>query len=235
MKEQFDLLFELQQIDSTIDDASKRLAGVDDGSAKRAELEQQRAELAEMEATLKQTNSQQLDKELELESTEEERAQKWSKAYGGSISDPKELASLEKKLEELQRRKDKLEDVLLELYDKSEQESRKVEQQRETVARLAKELDATVENFERVSAELEAAIADAQQQRTAIVEKLDEKLLVDYEGIRGKSGGLAVVAVNGSLCSGCRVSISVMLLEESEKGKKLVRCENCRRILHYSE
>ncbi len=235
MKEQFDLLFGLQQIDSTIDDASKRLAGLDDGSGKRAELEQQRAELAEMETALKQTNSQQLDKELELESTEEERAQKWSQAYGGAISDPKELASLEKKLEELQRRKDKLEDVLLALYDKSEQESRKVEQQRETVARLAKELDATVGNFERVSAELEAAIADAQQQRTAIVEKLDEKLLADYENIREKSGGLAVVAVNGSLCSGCRVSISVMLLEELEKGKKLVRCENCRRILHYSE
>ncbi len=235
MKEQLDLLFELQQIDTSIDDASKRLAGLDDGSTKREELEQQRAELAEMEATLKQTDSQQLDKELELESTEEERAQKWSRAYGGTISDPKELASLEKKIEELQRRKGKLEDTLLELYDNSEQQAAKVEQQRETVERLAKELEATVGNCECVSAELEAVIGDAQQQRTAVVEKLDEKLLVDYENIREKSGGLAVVAVSGRLCTGCRVSISVMLLEELEKGKKLVRCENCRRILHYGE
>ena len=235
MKEQLDLLFELQQIDTAIDDASKRLAGLDDGSATRAELEQQRAELAEMETTLKQTNSHQLDKELELESTEEDRAHKWSQAYGGSISDPKELASLEKKIEELQRRKDKLEDILLELYDNFEQQTSKVEQQRETVERLAKELDATVENFECVSAELEAAIADAQQQRTAIVEKLDEKLLADYEDIREKSGGLAVVAINGSLCTGCRVSVSIMIIEQLHAGRKLVRCENCRRILHYSE
>ncbi len=235
MKQQLDLLFELQQLDTTIDDASERLAGLDDGSAKREKLKQERAALAELEGALKQTNAHQLDKELELESTEEERAQKWSQAYGGSVSDPKELASLEKKIEELERRKDKLEDTLLALYDDSEQQVGAIEKRRETVDRLAEELGATVESFERVSAELEAAIAEARQQRETVVEKLDGKLLADYEDIREKSGGLAVVPVNGRLCTGCRVSISVMLLEELQKGNKLVRCENCRRILYYGE
>ncbi len=232
MKEQLDLLFELQQIDTRIDDASKRLAGLDDGSRKRDELGKERGRLAEMEEKLEKTSGEQLDRELELESTEDERKQKWSQAYGGTISDPKELAALEKKIEELARRKDKLENVLLELYDNSEAQTRQVEAQRDLVARLEQELAATADDFERTSGELRDAIAEATRQRAALTGKLDEKLLADYEDVRAKNAGLAVVAVSGNMCTGCRVSVSTMILEQLQRGAKVVRCENCRRILH---
>lgn len=232
MKEQIDLLFELQQTDATIDDATRRLAGLDDGAAKRRELDSGRAQLEEIGTTLEKTTTAQLDKELELESTEQERSEKWSRAYGGTVSDPKELASLEKKIQELDRRKDKLEDTLLELYDGIEERTAQAQQQRETVARLEDELAAIEQTFEETSAELSGVVAGAQERRAGIVSQLDADLVQMYENIREKNAGLAVVAVNERLCTGCRVSISILILDQLEQGRKIVRCENCRRILY---
>lgn len=233
VEEQLDLLFELQQTDRTIDDATKRLAGLDDGAAKRGELDAERAQLEEMGAALEKTSTAQLDKELELESVDEERSEKWSRAYGGTVADPKELGSLEKKIQELDRRKDKLEDTLLELYDSVEKRTAQVQEQRETVAQLEKELAGIEEAFANDSAELNAVVTEAQERRAGIVSQLDAKLMDDYEGIRKKTGDLAVVEVNGRLCTGCRVSISIMLLDQLQKRDKIIRCENCRRILYW--
>jgi uncharacterized protein len=235
MKEQLDLLYELQQIDTRIDASTKHLEALDDGAGKRESLGIERAHLADLESALEDSSTKQLDRELELESTEEERAEKWSRAYGGTVSDPKELASLEKKIEELDRRRDKLEDQLLALYDAVEEQTRRRQQQRDTVAQLENEIAGIERAFEADSAELNAAIAQAQDERAEIISQLNTDLVAMYENIREKNDGLAVVEVNDRLCTGCRVSISVMLLDQLHSGKKIVRCENCRRILYYKD
>lgn len=235
MREQLDRLYELQQIDTTIDDATRRLVGLDDGSAKAEELRQAQSQLeADREALTKKT-AEQWSREAELEATEQERSDKWSQAYGGRVSDPKELSALEKKIAELQRRKDKLEDLLLEIYDEIERQTAQVEAQEAIVQRLEGELAEVQAKFSSRSAELKQAIAEAEKHRTDVTAQLDDKLLADYESIRQKTGGLAVAVVSSSMCTGCRTSISVMFCDELRKGRKLVRCENCRRILYDEE
>ena len=232
MKDQLDLLYDLQQLDTRIDYASRELRGLDDGSAKRAELAAAEQELSELEEALHKRNSEQLDKELQLESTEAERADKWGKAYGGTISDSKELASLERKIEELQRRKSKLEDELLDIYDDIESRTSEVDTQSAGVATLRAELDEILATFEHRSTELRGVIAEARGMREEIVGGLEPNLLADYEAIRERVGGLAVATAQGQLCSGCRVSMSLMIYESVQAGKQVVRCEGCRRILH---
>ncbi|HCU36192.1 MAG TPA: hypothetical protein DGT21_12310 [Armatimonadetes bacterium] len=232
MKEQLDLLFDLQQLDTKIDWATRELNGLDDGTAKRAELSAAEAQLAGLEDALRQANGEQLDKELQLESTETERKDKWGKAYGGTISDPKELASLERKIEELQRRRSKLEDDLLTLYDDIERRTEAADVQRATAERLRQELDTIVATFQTRSAELREVIAQAGGERESVVAGLDAGLLADYEGLRHKTGGLAVAVAKDQLCTGCRVSMSLMIYESVLACKHVVRCEGCRRILH---
>lgn len=235
MREQLDRLYELQQIDNTIDDATKRLAGLDDGSAGAEHLQQARAELATLERALKEKTAEQWSKEAELEATEQERSQKWSQAYGGTISDPKELSALEKKIAELQRRKDKLEDLLLDIYDAVEQQTVQVEAQRADVARLESELADIESEFRTRSAELKEVIADAQKRRAEVVAQLEPSILGDYESIRKRVGGRAVAVVTDAMCGGCRTSISVMFCDELHRARKVVKCESCRRILYDQE
>ena len=232
MREQLDRLYELQQIDTMIDDATHRLAELDDGSALAEQLRSEQAQMGEAEAALKAKTAEQWSKEAELEATEQERTEKWAQAYGGRISDPKELAALEKKIAELQRREDKLEDLLLEIYDVVEQQTVQVEARRAAVATRADELAQVQAEFRERSAELKEGIVHAQERRESIVAQLEPPLLADYESIRQKTGGLAVAVVSDHVCSGCRTSISVMFCDELRKARRVVRCENCRRILY---
>jgi predicted nucleic acid-binding Zn-ribbon protein len=235
MREQLDRLYELQQIDTTIDDATRRLAGLDDGSTLAEQLRLKQGELAAMEQALKDKTAEQWSRESELEATEQERTEKWSQAYGGRVSDPKELSSLEKKISELQRRADKLEDQILEIYDSVEQQTAQVETEHAALEQRESELSRVRAEFHERAAQLKDAISQAQERREGVVAQLDPGLLADYESIREKTGGLAVALVSGQVCRGCRTSISVMFCDELRKARKVVRCESCRRILYDEE
>ena len=47
-----------------------------------------------------------------------------------------------------------------------------------------------------------------------------------------KKQGLALVPVEGEVCSACRIEIRPQLLNELELKENLVVCENCSRILY---
>ena len=235
MREQLDRLYELQQIDTTIADATQRLAGLDDGSTLAEKLRLKQDELAAMEQALKDKTAEQWSRESELEATEQERTEKWSQAYGGRVSDPKELSSLEKKISELQRRTDKLEDQILEIYDAVEQQTAQVETEQAALEQRESELSRVRAEFHERSAQLKDAISQAQERREGVVVQLDPGLLADYESNRQQPGGLAVALVSGQGCGGCRTSISVMFCDELRKARKVVRCESCRRILYDEE
>jgi len=178
MREQLDRLYELQQIDTTIDDATQRLAGLDDGSTLAEKLRLKQDELAAMEQALKDKTAEQWSRESELEATEQERTEKWSQAYGGRVSDPKELSSLEKKISELQRRTDKLEDQILEIYDAVEQQTAQVETEQAALEQRESELSRVRAEFHERSAQLKDAISQAQERREGVVVQLDPGLLI---------------------------------------------------------
>ncbi len=232
MREQLDLLYQLQLADTKIDDATRRLKGLDDGSVQKTELEAQQDLLAQMQAGLKSATTGQLNRELELGSTEDERKARWGEAYGGTISDPKQLRSLEQKIEELQRRKDTLEDALLQLYDEIEEQTARVEVQKSKVAKLEKQWKATVAEFRKRRAELREAIAEGNARRAELVPQLEPGLLADYEGIRIRNGGLGLAVLDGEMCRGCRTTMAHRIIDAVKAKETIVRCETCRRFLY---
>ncbi len=64
--------------------------------------------------------------------------------------------------------------------------------------------------------------------------KIDERLLVAYNRIRGNvRNGLAVVTVKRDACGGCYNRIPPQRQLEVRQGKKIIVCEYCGRILVY--
>jgi len=110
MSEQLALLYELQLTDTGITERKRALAGLDKGTAARAELAAAEERLAAAEKKLHDDSAAAKDKELKLSSTEHERREKHSQAYGGTIADPKKAIALEQKIEELQRLATKVEE-----------------------------------------------------------------------------------------------------------------------------
>ncbi len=232
MKEQLELLHQLQTLDTTIDACNESLAELDDGTALREELERAKQERDDLQEQLHDLQSTLRDRELELQGTENEREEKWNLAYGGTISDSKKLENLEKKIDELKRNQERLENQLLEGYDEQDALESELEEQKSKIESLSEELKETVQNYEQTSENLNRRIEEAEQKRAEIVEQLDEKYLKEYERLREKMGGLAVAELKDGVCSGCNITASTFIERKLRDGRDLVKCENCLRILY---
>lgn len=229
--EDFRRLWELQVTDCGIADRMATIASVDDGSAAAEQLAADEAALAELEEELRQKQAHQRKLELDMKGVEDERKEKSDRAYGGMVSDPKELASLEKKLNELERNVHRHEDMILELLDEMEDLEARTDAQREKAETQRAEHARIVESFDQTTAKAREEIAELEAVREELVPQLPAQLLRAYEEGRRREQGIAVSIVRGGCCSECHLAIPRARMPMVQRGSEIVKCENCRRIL----
>lgn len=230
-KEDAQRLYELQTVDSAIDDRDRILAQVDDGASALAALEQARAELAALQEDLHGKQARQRKLELDLETILADRKERSARAYGGTVSDLKELTALEKKIEELGRNADRHEDMILALLEEVESVEGAISEQQARVDSLAAEHKRIAEHYERTTAQARAEIAELQARREQLVAEIDPALLSQYEDLRARFDRIAVAAMRAGTCSVCNVQVARALQPVVARGTTLVRCDSCRRIL----
>lgn len=235
LKEDLVHLYQLQRTDSHLDRLAEELSTLDDG-ARAVRRAQEAAAAAQAAATsLKEAEGQLKDHELSLESAEAERQQKWQRAYGGTVSDAKELSALERKIEELDRRKGKLEEEILALYESVESlrtQAREAEQRAAETALRAKRVRA---HFVRRTKEIGEEQAALRAQREAQLQELPEALYRQYEQRRATQEGVAVAAVVGGNCEFCHTRTPAECVAELRRGLRIIHCESCGRILALDE
>jgi len=231
MHKDMDALLELQQIDTAIAELEGDLAALDDGSALRAQLAEAEEELRRRHGTHNENYGTQQKKEADLEKTDQKLKKLMDKAYGGVVSNPKELETLEQEIAAVTRAKDRLENELLELFDVVDGQNRATEDQERLVADLRARLDATVRTYESERERLTGQIAGLREDRDKVQEPVDPASLRKYEHIRERCTNLAVVAIEDRMCSGCRVGLPIVQIRRVSEGSELEQCENCFRLL----
>jgi predicted nucleic acid-binding Zn-ribbon protein len=55
--------------------------------------------------------------------------------------------------------------------------------------------------------------------------------LAQYDQLRRRKGGVAVVEMEGSVCGACGVRVSAHIAQQLSQAEHLARCGNCERIL----
>ncbi len=225
------LLYELQTVDTGIVERQRALASLDDGTAARAQLADAEQRLKEAEEKLHQTRTTLRDKELRLASTEEERNDKHSRCYGGTVSDPKELAALERKIAELTALKGKLEEQILGLMDQVEEEEQAVAALADQVQRLRATAEDREAHYKMDTERLTREIQELGARRTELVAQLDPSLLKTYDQLRDRLGGVAVAGVVAYTCQACHTAVPRDQADRIGKSATPIRCESCRRIL----
>ncbi len=151
--------------------------------------------------------------------------------YGGKITNPKELLSRQKKLLELQEKKqqndkehenelDKLEELELQLVSLNEKLTDEIKPFQLGAAQYKQEREISKANLNALVAE----IKDMER-------KINPKLLKTYMKNVKKPGDRVLVPLEGEKCSGCNVDISKACVADVKTGKMLVNCENCGRML----
>lgn len=232
MSAEIKALLDLQAIDLALAKAQKSKASLDDGSSRKELVNDARQQAAQMEKLLHEATSELHDKELDLKTVETKQKGFKDKLYGGTVSNPKELDSMEKEIEMLGRQKGKLEEHILDLYDIVEGHKSSLASAQATVKLLESDLAEHTEKIRQEAATLTARIQKLSAEREHALPAVNPVLLKRYESMRQRAGGVVVSKVESENCMACHTQIITGLMRELQADKTICTCENCGRLLY---
>ncbi|MFN2137899.1 MAG: zinc ribbon domain-containing protein [Candidatus Promineifilaceae bacterium] len=224
-------LYRLQQYDSEIDAKKRRLSEVIRLQHETEELRsaRRRADAAQTEVTTWQTTQKDLN--LELGGVNDKAKRSNQRLYSGKVTKPKELEDLQHEVEALGRRRAALEDEVLEAMIMLEDAQEESTAATASLEEIAGAWSAVQAELKAEQDELALALHGLIGQREAYKARLDPKAVANYEAIRGRANGLAVVKLVNNSCGGCHVTVSVNTALRAERGES-VTCNGCGRLLY---
>lgn len=83
--------------------------------------------------------------------------------------------------------------------------------------------------------ELQTQFDAASAERNESAAPIPKDAMRIYDHIRKRGKNDAVVAIQDSICSGCRITLSPQIIVDATRATSLVTCESCQRILYKAE
>lgn len=227
-----DLLHDLQDIDTRLDGARGSLNQIRRQLGDRSALDLPTQELAHAREALHQIEAAERDLELETESRRSKIASDEKKLYGGSVTNPKELGSLQDEVNLEKRAFDRIETRLLELLEERDLATQRRNELQTALDSLTEHWNTQQEQAHRRADELERDAGDLEQRREALIGQVAGPARSTYDTLRRQKGGVAVAPVLQRTCQACRVGLTPAIEQRARIGAELVLCHSCGRILY---
>jgi predicted nucleic acid-binding Zn-ribbon protein len=151
--------------------------------------------------------------------------------YSGTVTNSKELQNIQHELDLLKGQRSKLEDELLEVLGRVEAAEAERARTLGIVEQHELRRAGEMEVLRADSTRLNNALTGLQAKRMGEESKLDARIVALYEDLRRRKGGQAVVRIQGSACSGCRVQLPDAVRRRAMSPSQIAQCPNCERIL----
>ena len=231
MQEKIMALYELQKIDSKIDEINKVKGELplevqdleDEMAGMKTRIEHINAEIEELNTLTKQRKREVDQAKIMIGNYKEQQNNVRNNREFDAITKEIEYQELEIVLAE-KRLKEYSAGVKAKKLQLEEAENLSVERAADLAAKKAE--------LEGIEAETAPLVAEYAAQGERVKEKIDERLLAAYDRIRRNvRNGLAVVTVKRDACGGCFNRIPPQRQVDIRQGKKIIICEYCGRIL----
>ena len=231
MQEKILALYELQKIDSKIDEINKVKGELplevqdleDEMAGMKTRIEHINAEIEELNTLTKQRKREVDQAKIMIGNYKEQQ---------NNVRNNREFDAITKEIEyqelEIELAEKRLKEYAAGVKVKKAQLEEAEAQSKERLADLA----AKKTELEGIEAETAPLVAEYSVQSDSVKEKIDERLLSAYERLRRNvRNGLAVVTVKRDACGGCFNRIPPQRQVDIRQGKKIIVCEYCGRIL----
>ena len=225
-------LYQLQELDLEIEQEEQSLAektgqlgagDVLDAADSRIESEQK---------TLDELKRQHRDAEAEFDDLLSKITATEEQLYGGKITNPKELSSLQHEVTVMKARSDELENKTLEIIDRVEAAEASLSAATADYKKLEVEWQLQQKQLAVEIDKLKASLDDLKEKRRQLAGQIDSTAIKLYERIRQQKKQ-AVAKVEQGICRACRISQSASALQRARSGQP-VQCGTCGRILYIS-
>jgi predicted nucleic acid-binding Zn-ribbon protein len=232
LKEQLELLWELQRIDLELEGIKeererypKEIKKLDERQNIEKERVQKEKERVE---SLEKTRRQ---KEGHL-NVEQEKIKKAERRMS-EIKTNKEYQALLSEIDMIKEANSRIEEEVLQVLDE-------IDELKKDLFKREKEVGITLEKIEgerkkiQEKMVLDDRVWNEQMERRGILSKqIESKLFKLYNTLKDKRGGVGVVNVKNETCQGCFVNVPPQMFIEVQKNNALIRCPHCNRILYW--
>ena len=231
MQEKIMALYELQKIDSKIDEINKVKGELplevqdleDEMAGMKTRIEHINAEIEELNTLTKQ-RKREVDQAKSMIGNYKEQQ--------NNVRNHREFDAITKEIEYQELEIELAEKRLKEYSAGVKAKKLQLEEAENLSVERAADLAAKKAELEGIEAETAPLVAEYAAQGERVKEKIDERLLAAYDRIRRNvRNGLAVVTVKRDACGGCFNRIPPQRQVDIRQGKKIIICEYCGRIL----
>ena len=223
-------LYHLQQIDSRMESIENELSLMLEPLVEEKEFQEVSCSYERIEKKRKEAEHMQKVAEMELSSIESEKKAIEKKLYSGKVTNSKELLQLEKEIQQIQKKRDVLDEKILkgmEIVEQLEKESLFKKKEME-VAKTSLEIAQKKREGEKIS--LLQALDELKRKRENQLQAINLELIDLYLSLKEKKDGIAVAKVEHQACSGCFMEIPGALIQKV-RSLEMVICSSCGRIL----
>ncbi len=226
-------LYQLQQIDLELDRLTNEEQALSSSLQGNSALQRARAEHTLAQQQLRSSQQAQKEAEWTFEDLGRRLSTHEQRLYNGTVTNSKELSSLQQEVQRLRAQQSRQEDTVLEVIEATEA-------LQDTAQRKAAALQQAEETWQQENAalvlrreQLERQKQEAKARRTSFAGNIDAALLTRYETLRRTKQGRAVSKIEQSSCQWCRVILTPSELQRVRVSSDLQTCSNCGRILYY--
>lgn len=232
MKQQVELLVELQQIDSE----RKRIETKKQDLP--VELERLKTTLRDFEVKVEEERKKIEDlyeqhrlKENELKKGNETLKKTKSRLF--EVKTNKEYQALLKEIEVLNGRNDELESEIIKLLEAIDIVKEQLEQEEKEYTAFRSERESDIRKIEEEINSIDSVLITIHKKYSDVKGHIHADHLRRYDIIKQKRNNRAVVPVWKGICGGCHMNIPPQMYNELQKFEELMLCPHCNRIIYW--
>ena len=222
----------LQRLDSTAQDAQRRLADHPERDraletrlgAARAQVESAKGQLAE-----NQSGRRAIEKDVALQ---QGRLSKFRDQLM-AVKTNREYTAMQHEIETAQNEVKVLEEKVLVRMLEADELAAALKKSETTLAAEQKAAAAERSAMTAETAELTAALERIGADRAALVAAMDKRLLAMFEQVARKRHGVAVAEARDGICCICHVRLRPQVFNTVRRNDDIIQCDTCNRILYF--
>jgi len=234
LREQLQLLVELQAVDKTLYDLEQELKvipqSLDESEQAQKALEQS---LGQAEAELAEVVRQRRDLEKANEGIRARTRRAENRLMGSKTQREYRAATAE-----IEEGKDALkgnDDALLELMERQESLEAAVKKLSAEFAQASAQAKERKKILTARAAELTKETNRLQKSRQGLVKDVDSELMGHYDFIRERKQGVALAPVKAGTCLACHMQLPAQQFNELLRMDKVMNCPSCNRLMYLAE
>jgi uncharacterized protein len=232
MNQDLERLIRLQQLDTTAEDARRRIADYPERSkGLDARLQSVRDAVAGVKARLAAAQDKRRAEEKEVAAVQTRLAK-----YKDQLLEVKTnreytamLHEIEAAQSDIRAREDRILEIMLESDDLNAQLKKA-----EAEAKIAeKEIAAERTALDADISALQSNLTKAASARQQLASEIDRGALATFEQVARSRKGVAVAEAKNGLCSICHVRLRPQVFNDVRRNAGIIQCDSCQRILYF--